>query len=36
MKYLSPDVSAMKCQVKFIYKENIIIEFTKSTDRTQA
>ena len=36
MKYLSPDVSAMKCPWKVLYKENIILEFTNSTDRPHA
>lgn len=38
MKYLSPDVSAMKCpgKVLYLYKENIILEFTNSTDRPHA
>ena len=31
MKYLSPDVSVMKCPGKVLYKENIILEFTNST-----
>ena len=32
MKNLSPDVSVMKCPGKVLYKENIILEFTNSTD----
>ena len=36
MKYLSPDVSATKCPGKVLYKENIILEFTNSTDRPHA
>ena len=36
MKYLSPDVSVMKCPGKVFYKENIILEFTNSTDRPHA
>lgn len=33
MKYLSPDVSVMKYPGKVLYKENIILEFSNSTDR---
>ena len=36
MKYLSPDVSVMKCPGPHIYKENIIQEITNSTDRPHA
>ena len=36
MKYLSPDVSVMKCPGKVLYKENIILEFTKNIDRSHA
>lgn len=36
MKYLSPDVSVMKCLGKVLYKENIILEFTNNIDRSHA
>ncbi len=36
MKYLSPDVAAMKCPGKVLSKENIILVFTNSTDRPHA
>ena len=36
MKYLSPYVYVMKHPGKVLYKENIILEFTNSTDRPHA
>ena len=36
MKYLSLDVSVMKCPGKVLYKENIILEFTNNIDRSHA
>lgn len=36
MKNLSPDVSVMKCPGKVLYKENIILEFTNSTEQASS